>query len=178
MLALADEGVRPVCVIAGVTAQDTDRVHAAVAIDAPMIRAQFEALRAASVGAFHVGALVSADAVRAVATGLDSYPNVPVVLDPVLAASSGDMLADDATRTALRDTLFPRATLITPNLAEASAFLGYPIADVNAMRGAATALRAFGPRAVLIKGGHLTGDPIDVLADANGTREFRAPRIA
>jgi hydroxymethylpyrimidine/phosphomethylpyrimidine kinase len=178
LLALAADGIRPVCVVAGVTAQDADRVHASVAIDAATIRAQFEALRTAHVDAFHIGALVSADAVRAVADGIASYPKVPVVVDPVLAASGGDSLADDATRTALRDTLFARATLITPNLAEASALLGYPILDAREMHAAATALLAFAPRAVLVKGGHLTGEAIDVLADPNGTREFRAPRIA
>jgi hydroxymethylpyrimidine/phosphomethylpyrimidine kinase len=177
MLALADDGVRPVCVIAGVTAQDAAHVHASVAIDAATIGAQFDALRDAHVAAFHVGALVSADAVRAVAEGLAAYPNVPVVIDPVLAASGGDSLADDATRTALRDALFARATLITPNLDEASAFLGRTIASVPAMHEAARALLASGARAVLVKGGHLAGDAIDVLATADGTREFRAPRL-
>jgi hydroxymethylpyrimidine/phosphomethylpyrimidine kinase len=178
MLALAADGVRPVCVIAGVTAQDAGRVRASVAVDAATIRAQFDALRDAGVGAFHVGALVSADAVRAVADGLASYPNVPVVADPVFSASGGDVLADDATRIALRDALFARATLITPNLDEASALLGREIADVDAMRDAARALLAFGANAVLVKGGHLTSDAIDVLAHAGGTRDFRAPRIA
>ncbi len=178
MLALAEDGVRPVCVIAGVTAQDADHVRASVAIDATTIRAQFDTLRAANVNAFHVGALVSAEAVHAVADGLASYPNVPVVVDPVLATTGGDPLADDATRTALREILFARATLVTSNLDEASAFLGRTTADVAAMHDAARALLAFGARAVLVKGGHLTGDAIDVLADAGGTREFSSPRVA
>jgi hydroxymethylpyrimidine/phosphomethylpyrimidine kinase len=177
MLALAADAVRPVCVVAGVTAQDADHVHASVAVDAATIRAQFDALRAANVGAFHVGALVSAEAVRAVADGLAAYPGVPVVVDPVLAASGGETLADDATRTMLRDTLFARASLITPNLDEASALLGADVSDVEAMRAAASALLAFGPPAVLVKGGHLTGDAIDVLARAGATREFASPRL-
>jgi hydroxymethylpyrimidine/phosphomethylpyrimidine kinase len=178
MAALAADAVRPVCVVAGVTAQDADHVRATVALDGATIRAQFDALRAANVGAFHVGALVSSGAVHAVAGALAAFPNVPVVIDPVLAASGGDALADDATRDALCDALFARATLITPNLDEARAFLGRDVAGVDAMHGAATALLAFGPSAVLIKGGHLTGDAVDVLADASGTREFRSPRIA
>jgi hydroxymethylpyrimidine/phosphomethylpyrimidine kinase len=177
LLALAADGVRPVCVIAGVSAQDADRVRASAAVDAATIRAQFDALRGANVGAFHVGALVSPEAVRAVADALVSYPNVPVVVDPVLAASGGDALADDATRTALRDVLFACATVITPNLAEAGALLERQVADVDAMHGAATALLAFGANAVLVKGGHLTGNAIDVLAHANGTREFSSPRV-
>ncbi len=177
LVALADDAVRPVCVVAGVTAQDADRVTASVALDAATIRAQFDALRAANVDAFHVGALVSADAVAAVARGLAAYPGVPVVVDPVLAASGGDVLAGQATRAALRDILFARATLITPNLAEAGAFAGRTIADVDAMHAAAQALLAFGSRAVLVKGGHLDGDAVDVLANAEGTHEFRAPRV-
>ena len=177
LLALASDGVRPVCVVAGVTAQDAAHVHASAAIGAGMIRAQFDALRHANVGAFHVGALVSADAVHAVADALATYPNVPVVVDPVLAASGGDALADDATRVALRDVLFARAALITPNLDEASAFLGRAVDGIDAMRTAARELLAFGARAVLVKGGHLTGDVTDVFADANGTRELSSPRV-
>ncbi len=178
LLALADDAVRPVCVIAGVTAQDAGHVRASAPIDAATIRAQFDSLHAANVDAFHIGALLSPKAVRAVADGLALYPNVPVVVDPVLAATGGDMLADAATQTALRETLFARATLITPNLSEASAFLNHPIADVAAMHTAATELLKTGARAVLIKGGHLTGDAVDVLAQSAGTHEFRSPRIA
>jgi hydroxymethylpyrimidine/phosphomethylpyrimidine kinase len=178
VLALADDGVRPVCVVAGVSAQDATHVRARCAIDAATIRAQFDALRSAEVAAFHVGALISADAVHAVAAALAAYPGIPVVVDPVLAASRGDALADDATRAALRDVLFPRATLVTPNLDEAAAFLGRRIADVAAMREAAAALRAFGAQAVLVKGGHLAGDATDVLEDERGTRNFISPRVA
>lgn len=178
VLALADDAVRPVCVVAGVSAQDATHVRALCAIDAPTIRAQFAALHAAGVAAFHVGALISAAAVHAVADGLATYPGVPVVVDPVLAAGGGDALADNATRDALRDALFPRATLVTPNLDEAAAFLGRAITDVDAMREAAAALRAYGAHAVLVKGGHLAGAATDVLADERGTRSFTSPRIA
>jgi len=177
MLALAADGVRPVCVVAGVSAQDAGHVRARHGIDAATIHAQFETLRDANVGAFHVGALVSADAVRAIAEALASFPDVPVVVDPVLAASGGDALADAATRTALRDALFARATLVTPNLAEASAFVGADVSGIRGMRAAARALLAFGARAVLVKGGHVTGDAVDVLAGADGTREFSSPRV-
>ncbi len=99
LLALADEGVRPVCVVAGVTAQDAhpcSRARGGRCV--ATIRAQFDALRAARRSRVSRGALVSADAVRAVADGLARYPGIPVVVDPVLAASGGDALADDATR--------------------------------------------------------------------------------
>ncbi|HEV3086202.1 MAG TPA: PfkB family carbohydrate kinase [Candidatus Elarobacter sp.] len=177
MLALADEGVRAVCVIAGVSAQDAAHVLARSAVDAANIRAQFDAIRAANVDAFHVGALLSAESVHAVADSLATFPGVPVVVDPVLAASGGDALGDGATREALRDALFPRATLVTPNLFEASAFLGRSVADVAAMHDAATAFLGLGARAALIKGGHLEGAAVDVFADADATCEFSSPRV-
>ena len=179
VLALADDAVRPVCVVAGVSAQDAAHVRVRHAIDAATIAAQFEALRDAQVAAFHVGALFSAAAVHAVADALAGYPGVPVVVDPVLAAGGGDALADAATRDALRAALFARATVVTPNLDEAAAFLGRAIGSVDAMRDAAAALRASsGAHAVLVKGGHLAGDPTDVLADERGTRSFTSARIA
>jgi hydroxymethylpyrimidine kinase/phosphomethylpyrimidine kinase len=178
MLALAADGVRPVCVVAGVSAQDAAHVHALHAVPVAVIHAQFDALRGAGIAAFHVGALVSADAVRAVADALARYPGIPVVVDPVLAASGGDALADGATAAALRDALFARATLVTPNLDEASALLGRAVTDVAAMRDAAHALVALGAGAALVKGGHLAGNAVDVLANGASVRELRAPRIA
>ena len=177
MLALADDAARPVAVIAGITAQDASHVTARIPLDAATIRAQFEALHAAGVEAIHIGALLSAESVHAVAESLSAFPGIPVVVDPVLAISSGDIFADEPTRTALRDTLIPRATLVTPNLDEATALLGHQITDVASMREAATSFRALGARATLIKGGHLPGDPIDVLADEHGTRELRSNRV-
>jgi hydroxymethylpyrimidine/phosphomethylpyrimidine kinase len=104
--------------------------------------------------------------------------SVPIVIDPVLAATGGDLLADGAARDALRTELIPRATLLTPNLDEAGALLGRPVTDLPAMREAARALHALGARAVLVKGGHLAGDAIDVLVDASGVYELRGPRLA
>ncbi|MBV8645159.1 MAG: hydroxymethylpyrimidine/phosphomethylpyrimidine kinase [Candidatus Eremiobacteraeota bacterium] len=176
MLALADDGVRPVFVVAGVTAQDANRVLARAALDAASIRAQFDALHDAEIDAFHVGALVSVDAVNAVADSLARYSDIPVVVDPVFAATGGDVLADAATRDALRERLFPLATIVTPNLDEAGALLGRVIADRDAMHDAANALLACGAHAVLVKGGHLNDDAVDVLADERGTREFASPR--
>ncbi len=177
LLALAADGVRPVCVVAGVTAQDARGVHARSPLGASIIAAQFDALREAQVGAFHVGALLSAGAVRAVADGLAAYPSVPVVVDPVFSATGGDELADTASVEAMREVLIPRATLVTPNLAEAGALLGRTVDDIAAMREAAASLVALGARAALVKGGHLAADAIDVLADDGGTRDFAAPRV-
>ncbi len=178
LLSLAAQGVRPVCVVAGVSAQDAARVIARAPVEPELIEAQFAALADAEVTVFHVGALVSASAVQAVAAGLDQYRGVPVVLDPVLAASGGDVLADAQTLAALRAELVPRATLVTPNLDEASALLERPVRDVEAMHEACEILcTEMGAHAALVKGGHLEGEAIDVFGDPNGMRALRAPRI-
>jgi hydroxymethylpyrimidine/phosphomethylpyrimidine kinase len=178
MLALAEDGVRPVCVVAGVTAQDGTRVLARTTVDPAVIDAQFSALRDAGVQAFHVGALLSADAARAVAAGLARYPGVPVVLDPVLAATGGDALGDAGTLLAIRESLLPLATVVTPNLDEAEALFEREVRAVEHMHDAARACLDCGAETALVKGGHLAGDAVDVFADAQGTRELVAPRIA
>lgn len=178
VLALADDGVRPVCVVAGVSAQDAAHVTARSPVDPTTIRAQFRALRDAGVEAFHVGALISSESVHAVAEGLATFTDVPVVVDPVLAATGGAMLTDRATRDALRVALIPGATLVTPNLHEAESLLNRTVADVDAMRAAAMEFVALGARAALVKGGHLPGDAVDVLADERGWRELHSERLA
>jgi hydroxymethylpyrimidine/phosphomethylpyrimidine kinase len=170
-------GVRAVSIIAGVSAQSATHVLARASLDAPTIAAQFESLADAGVAAFHVGALLDATAVRAVARGVAAFPGVPVVCDPVLAASTGDALADETAIAALRDDLFALCTLVTPNVPEVGVLLGTSVADVPGMDHAARVLLLTGTRAVLIKGGHLHGDVIDVLAYGEEIMHFAAPRI-
>jgi hydroxymethylpyrimidine/phosphomethylpyrimidine kinase len=170
-------GAQPVAVVAGVSAQDAGHVRARAPVDAATIAAQFEALAGTPVAAFCVGALLDAPSVHAVAAGLERFPDAPVICDPVIAASGGDRLADDATVGALRAVLFARCTLLTPNLAEAALLSGMPIGDLRAMHAALPALLALGPHAVLLKGGHLAGDACDLFADGRAVRELRAPRI-
>lgn len=170
-------GAQAVAVVAGVSAQDAARVLARAPIDPSTIAAQFDALTGVTVGAFCVGALLDGPSVRAVATGLARYPGVPVICDPVIAASGGDRLASDETIVAMREALFARCTLLTPNLAEAALLTGTPVVDAAAMHAASPALLALGPQAVLLKGGHLDGDACDLLAQAGEVREFRGARI-
>lgn len=170
-------GARPVAVVAGVSAQDAGRVLARAPVDAAAIAAQFDALAAVPIGAFCVGALLDAPSVGAVAAGLARHPGAAVICDPVIAASGGDRLADDATVAAMRAELFARCTLLTPNMAEAALLTGRAIADIPAMRAAVPDLLALGAPAVLLKGGHLAGEACDLLAGAWGVRELRAPRI-
>jgi hydroxymethylpyrimidine kinase/phosphomethylpyrimidine kinase len=170
-------GAQPVAVVAGVSAQNAHHVLARMPVDAATIAAQFDALAGVTVGAFCVGALLDRASVRAVAAGLGRFPGVPVICDPVIAASGGDRLADDATLAAMRDALFARCTLLTPNLAEAALLTARYVDDLRSMHSVMPALLALGSGAILLKGGHLAGDACDVFADGRDVRELRAPRI-
>jgi hydroxymethylpyrimidine/phosphomethylpyrimidine kinase len=126
------------------------------------------------------GMLADAATIEAVCDALALHaPGVPVVVDPVMVATSGArLLADDALAMLMR-RLIPMARVITPNLPEAEALSGMSIPDLAAMRRAADALLSLGVPAVLLKGGHLAGDQlVDLLATADGVEEFAAPRIA
>jgi hydroxymethylpyrimidine/phosphomethylpyrimidine kinase len=177
VVAIRALGARPLAIVAGVSAQDAGRVLARHAVDPRTIAAQFEALAGEAIGAFCVGALLDAPSVRAVAAGLARFPGVPVICDPVIAASGGDRLADDLTVAAMRAELFVRCTLLTPNLAEAGLLIGEPVTGIAGMHAALPELLALGPAGVLLKGGHLEGDACDVFTDRHGVREFRGPRI-
>jgi hydroxymethylpyrimidine/phosphomethylpyrimidine kinase len=170
-------GAQPVAVVAGVSAQDAEHVLARAPVDAAAIVAQFVALDPVAVGAFCIGALLDAASVYAVAAGLERRPGVPVICDPVIAASGGDRLADDATIAAMREALFPLCTLVTPNLAEGELLTGRPIGDLAAMHAAVPALLELGSAALLLKGGHLAGEACDLFAAGGSVRELRASRI-
>jgi hydroxymethylpyrimidine/phosphomethylpyrimidine kinase len=170
-------GGRPVAVIAGVSAQNAARVYARAAVDPVSIAAQFEVLTDVDVRAFCVGAMLGPGSVRAVVAGLARFPGVPVVCDPVIAASGGDRLADDFTVAALRELLFPHCTLLTPNLAEAGLLTGARLGDLASMHAAIPALLALGPDAVLLKGGHLPDEACDLLAAGGTVRELHGTHL-
>ncbi|HEX6536737.1 MAG TPA: bifunctional hydroxymethylpyrimidine kinase/phosphomethylpyrimidine kinase [Gemmatimonadaceae bacterium] len=172
-------GVFGTSVITAITAQNTVGVTGWVAVDAPMVRAQLDAvatdLRPAAVKS---GMLADAAVVRAVADGLRAHALAPYVLDPVMVATSGDpLLEPDAVR-GIRERLLPLATLVTPNLNEAELLLGDEVRDPAAMERAARRLVALGARAALVKGGHLAGaEMVDVLFDGREVRRFHHPRL-
>ena len=101
----------------------------------------------------------------------------PLVVDPILLSSHGAPLLAEEARAALLEYLLPRATLITPNLQEAGELTGLTVADLPSMREAARRLHARTGAAVLVKGGHLAGDAVDVLWDGRAWQEYGAPRI-
>jgi hydroxymethylpyrimidine/phosphomethylpyrimidine kinase len=122
--------------------------------------------------------LGSSAVVETVAEALQRFNTKPYVLDPVLVATSGHALADDATADAIRRHLLPLATLVTPNLTEAERLTNLEVKTPEHMEQAGRALLQGGAAAALVKGGHLEGDEvIDVLVRPEGFRRFRHPRI-
>ena len=152
--------------ITALTAQNTVGVQGIHAVPPAFLRSQLQSvIEDIGVDAVKIGMLHEPGVVEVVAWAIQHYQLQRVVLDPVMVATSGDRLIADATVRVLVDQLFPLATVITPNLDEASLLLGRPIAAVSDLSGAAQALLSQGARAVLLKGGHLPGDQVvDVLA--------------
>ena len=163
--------------VTAITAQNTLGVRAVHALPPDLVQAQIEAvLDDIGADAIKTGMLGDAATVRRVAACVvASAGSIPLVVDPVMVAKGGQsLLAADALQ-AMRDTLLPLATLITPNLPEAECLLGCPILDPA---DAARKLIRSGAKAVLLKGGHADSpDVTDVLADAEGVRLFTMPRI-
>jgi hydroxymethylpyrimidine/phosphomethylpyrimidine kinase len=173
--ALRECGVRAVSIVAAVSAQDAGGVHALAPLAPELIAAQFASLAVLPIAAYRVGALAGAPAVRAVAAAVRLRP-APLVLDPVLAASGGGEFAGEPTIAALLAELIPLATLLTPNLSEASRLAGLPVASLEEMKAAAARLAAAGP-AVLVKGGHLDGAPVDLLWASGAAEALAGVRI-
>jgi hydroxymethylpyrimidine/phosphomethylpyrimidine kinase len=179
---LARLGTGALCAVTAVTAQSDAAVSAVHPVPPPIIRAQIEAAFATQrVGAVKIGMLGTRAGVVTVAACLGAHPAVPVVLDPVLRATSGGELLDAAGQLTLRETLLPRATLLTPNIREAAALLGVAAAVSEAqLLQQGRALLGLGVRAVLLKGGHAGGATATdwLLTGAAAARSFSAPRSA
>jgi hydroxymethylpyrimidine/phosphomethylpyrimidine kinase len=164
-------------VLTSLTVQNTTGVRTRYDIEPAAVVAQLAAVQDdLAIAAAKTGMLPTPETIAALAAHLATRPIPALVVDPVLVATSGDALATPATATALR-ALLPLATLVTPNLPEAAALTGRRVDDLATMRDAARALRDLGARAVLVKGGHLPGRPIDVLATPDAVVELDAPRV-
>jgi hydroxymethylpyrimidine/phosphomethylpyrimidine kinase len=175
MLAL---GVHGMSVLTAVTAQNSVGVQGWWELPAAAVRAQLASvLDDIGVDAVKTGMLASAEIVATVAAGLSGV-DAPVVVDPVSVSKHGDLLLAPGAVDALRQQLLPLATLVTPNIPEAEQLTGVRIAGPEDMLRAAEKLLGCGPRAVLVKGGHLAGEATDLLWDGSTARTFRAPRQA
>ena len=176
-------GVYAATAITAVTAQNTLGVRAIHLMPVEIVAGQVLAVTADfKVAAIKIGMLGSTGIVEAVARVVTLPRGSPkrfIVFDPVMFASSGDTLSGGGFVEAIRVRLLPIVDCLTPNLAEAAALLGEPPArDEAEMIRQGKALRELGPRAVLMKGGHLDGDAVDILVMADAIHRFAAPRIA
>jgi len=165
--------------ITALTAQNTTGVFGVLAIPPDFVRRQIDVVLA-DIGAdcIKTGMLHDASIITAVAESLAAVPDVPLVVDPVMQSTSGTPLLDPPAIEVLKRRLIPRARVLTPNLPEAEALLGRPIAGVDDMPAAARALTALGARAVVLKGGHLAGGQLrDVVVDGDETYAFESARI-
>jgi len=174
MLAL---GVHGMTVICAVTAQNSLGVQGYWELPAEAIRAQLDSvLGDIGAQAIKTGMLASAEIVRTVAERLSDV-DAPLVIDPVAVSKHGDPLLSDGTLEALTSELLPLATVVTPNLLEAQLLTGTTITDEKDMLEAARQLASRGPRWVLVKGGHLPGNPVDLLFGDGRVIRFPGQRI-
>lgn len=173
-------GVFAMTAITAITVQNTVGVTAVQAIHPENVYGQIKACaQDIGVDAVKTGMLVDAQIICATAQGLaDFAPQVPLILDPVMVATSGAALIDDTAVETLIEKLIPRAHLITPNLPEAKRLTGIDASGREGARAAAGTLRKMGAKAVLIKGGHRNGDQIeDFLVTEEGEAFFVYPRL-
>jgi hydroxymethylpyrimidine/phosphomethylpyrimidine kinase len=170
-------GVYGEAVITLITVQNTVALEHVECLPAVLVLHQLRAvLDDIPPTAAKTGALGNGSIVRAVAEAAADF-RFPLVVDPVMVSQHGRLLGSDDTLDAIRDTLVPYASLLTPNLDEAEALTGLEVRDIDGMHRAARRLHEMGAKAVLVKGGHLAGDAVDVLYTTGLTREFRAARI-
>lgn len=163
--------------ITAVTSQNTLGVRSFAALEPTFVASQIDAvLDDIPVGAIKTGMLATAAIVEAVVREL-LKSNVPVVVDPVMIAKSGSALLDDDAVEAVKTRLLPRAALVTPNLPEAERLVGFRVRSVDDQEQAARALVRMGAAAALVKGGHGSGDPVDVFFDGEVQETLTSERI-
>ena len=165
-------------VLTALTAQNTVAVTSIHEVPLDFIAAQIDAVFTdIGVDAVKTGMLSNGEVVKLVASKLAEYQPPIVVVDPVMVAKSGDPLLAAEARKTLADSLLPQATLVTPNLPEASALVGWQVGKEDEMHRAAVEIHRLGPKYVLMKGGHLQDDAVDLLYDGQEFHQFRSPRV-
>ncbi|MGQ0737341.1 MAG: bifunctional hydroxymethylpyrimidine kinase/phosphomethylpyrimidine kinase [Acidobacteriota bacterium] len=176
----AAHGVYGLSAVTAVTAQNTLGVTGIHLVPSEFVARQIEAV-VGDIGcdAVKTGMLASSSTVRSVARSIESLGLACLVVDPVMVAKSGDRLLDDEAAEALKTELFGRASVVTPNIPEAEVLAGMPIRSLDDMRAAARRILRWGPRAVILKGGHLASDvAADVVVTASSEEVLSAPRLA
>ncbi len=174
----AAHGAFGMSVIVSVVAENTSRVISIQDIPPRIVADQIDAVfEDIAVDGVKIGMLSGAEQMKTVAERLRFYRPGGVVLDPVMVAKGGRALMHPDALETLKVEMLPQAFLLTPNIPEAEAITGLQIRAVGDMEKAAAVLRNMGPRYVLVKGGHLEGDAVDILFDGEEIRAFRTERI-
>ncbi len=172
-------GVFGTCAVTAVTVQDTRGVRAVECLSPGLVAAQLEAvLDDVGADAVKTGMLGNGRIVATVSRALAAARVANLVVDPVIRSTSGAELLDPSGVRALRQRLLPLARVMTPNSSEASVLAGVEVVDVRSATEAARRLLRLGARSVVVTGGHLAGEPVDVLADRRGIRRFVGRRVA
>lgn len=166
-------------VITAVTAQNTQGVFAVQDISPEIIQKQIEVIfDDIEVDAIKVGMVSRTETIKIIAETLSKYSVENLVVDPVMVSKSGFHLLQPDAKEALISHLLPLATVVTPNLPEAEVITGMNINTVEEMKAAAILIHKMGPKYVLVKGGHLEGEAVDILFDGKVFNYFNSPRIA
>ena len=166
-------------VITALTVQNTTGIRHVIKVPSDILRKQITTLfEDFTIRAVKTGMILSTETIEIIHQQLKKYDISLYVLDPIIRSSNGfPILKKDEIET-LKKLLFPLALLVTPNLHEAELLTGLAIRNERDMEQAAKEIRALGPRAVLVKGGHLEGNAIDVFYDGTKTVKYQKPRIA
>ncbi len=178
--AMQANGVFATSVITAITAQNTQAVTRAMDVPLDIIEAQIDAVfDDFKIGAVKTGMLSSAAIIETVARKVMQWQMKPLVVDPVMISTSGFKLLQDDAIHLLIDRLIPLATLVTPNTHEAGLLVGGEIQTLEDAKDAAWRIKAMGPEAVLVKGGHLESESeaVDVFYDGVSFAYFKAPFI-
>jgi hydroxymethylpyrimidine/phosphomethylpyrimidine kinase len=177
----AAHGVYGTSVITAVTAQNTVAVTGVLELESELVERQMDAvLTDIGADAVKTGMLASGKIIEAVARKIREHQVTNLVVDPVMVAKSGHHLLADEAVDAMRRLLIPLARVVTPNLPEAEALVGFPVHDAGTREEAARVLVDLGARAALVKGGHGSEtDAVDLLFESGSRRlsSFRAPRV-
>lgn len=171
-------GVYGMSALAALTSQNTMGVNGIIELDPDFVSLQIRSVFSdIGVDAVKTGMLCNSAIISKVSTDMRELSVDKLVVDPVMVAKSGERLLKEDAVESLVHQLFPIALVITPNLDEAEALTGMRVDSAEDMRRAAVKLRKFGPRYVVLKGGHLKGDPVDLLYDGRNFREYSGPRF-
>lgn len=173
-------GTFPFVVVTAVTAQNSLGVRIVQPVSPEVVKEQMKAVFAdCEVDAVKIGMLGTRENVLVIAELLGEMGSPNVVVDPVFESTDGTPLLETSAIPVFKDLLLPLATIVTPNISEASALAGFPIGSIADMKQAAKEIKALGPQNVLVKGGHLGGDKcIDVLFDGESFFGFSTNRLS